>query len=120
MSVEIGPQRATPVGIILVCLFLMVYSLFWIVTWVLAQMGGNGLIALLSLVIAVAVLVLAYFLYHGNRTAWWVTLAALVVSTVWRLSLVMAGQSTNLLNAIVGSGLVLYLLSKHEFYQATS
>ncbi|WP_265111088.1 hypothetical protein [Halosolutus halophilus] len=112
MAEEADSPGHPPVGIILVCLLLGLYSLFWILT----GMVGNGPIALLSLAVAAGVLLLAYSLYSGSRTAWWLTIIFFGGSTLWRLSLVASGEPSNLLNAVVGVMLVLYLLSKHEFY----
>lgn len=117
MTEKVDSHRRTPLGIILVCLLLGLYSFFWILTWILAGAVGNGIIALLSLVVAVGVLFLALFLYLGNRIAWWITITFIGGSTLWRLSLVAGGELNNLLNVVVGSIIFLYLVSRHEFYQ---
>ena len=117
MADGIESSGRTPVGIILVCLLLIVYGLFWMLTWFLAGIIGNGLVAVLSVSIAVGFLLLAYFLYRGSRTAWLITLVFIGGSTFWRLSLVVAGETDNLVNTVVGVILVLYLISQHEFYR---
>lgn len=82
-------------------------------------MVGNELIGALSISVAVGVLLLAYFLYIGNRTAWWITVAFVGGSTVWRLSLAVQGGMDNLTNAFVGVILLAYLTSKYDFYRPT-
>lgn len=119
MTGTTGSRRRTPVGIILVCVVLVLYGLFWLLTWGLAAMVGNELIVALAMGVAVGVLLLAYFLYIGHRAAWVVTIAFIGGSTAWRLSLVARGEPENLSNAVVGSILLLYLLSKHDFYRPT-
>lgn len=114
---ELESGQPTPVGIILVCLLLIVYGLFWILTWLLAGIVGNGMVAVLSMSIAAGILLLSYFLYRGSRTAWVITLVFIGGSTLWRLSLVVAGETDNLVNTVVGVFLVLYLISQHEFYR---
>ena len=110
-------RRRTPGGIILLCLLLVFYSILWIVTWIVAGAVGNVAIAALSMMVAVSVLLLAYFLYVGSPAAWWIALVFLGGSTLWRLSLVAGGEPDNLLNAIVGILLVVYLVSQHDFYR---
>lgn len=119
MTEEADSRDRTPIGISLVCLLLVGYGLFWILTWFLAGMVGNWIVVLLSMVVATSVLILAAFLYTGNRTAWWVSLVFIGGSTLWRISLVADGELDNLVNATVGILLILYLLSKHAFYQPT-
>lgn len=116
MSGESGSRSKTPVGIILICALLVLYAFLWFVTWLVAGTIGNGVIAVVSVPVSVAVLLLAYLLYHGNRTAWWIVLIFIGGSTLWRLALVVGGKPENLMNAIVGVALVLYLLSQYEFF----
>lgn len=106
-----------PLGIILVSLLFVLYGLFWILTWGLATVVGNGVVAGLSLVVAVVVLLVAYYLYSGVRLAWWIAVAAIGASTLWRMSLVAGGAPENLSNAVVGLLVLLYLLGRHEYYQ---
>lgn len=110
----------TPIGVILITAVLVLYSLFWIVTWILASIGNNPLIAVLSLGIGAGVLGVAYYLYVGNRSAWWFTLALLGGSTLWRISQVASGHADSLSNAIVGALLFILLASQIGFYRPTS
>ncbi len=120
MTDEDTAHTRTPVGVILVSAVIVLYGLFWLLTWILAGISGNAAIALLSMAVAAGVLALAYFLYAGHRAAWWLTIILLGGSTVWRLSLVARGQPDNLLNAVVGVLLLLLLISQHDFYRPTS
>lgn len=113
-------QRQTPLGIVLISLLLALYGIFWVLTWILAGMAGNGGIAALSLIVAVGVMILAYFLYAGSRAAWWITIVFVGGSTLWRLSLVSRGDMSNLLNAAVGVVIVFYLLHQRDFHQPFS
>lgn len=106
-------HRETPAGIVLLCLFLVVYSLLWFVT----AAFGTGALAALSVGVAVGVLVLAYFLYAGSLVAWWLALLSVGASTLWRLVLVASGSPDNLSNAVVGTVLLAYLVSQREFYR---
>jgi hypothetical protein len=111
-------RKRTPLGVILICLFLLFYGVFWVLTGALAGMVGNGPVVLVSVAVVVGVVLLAYFLYIGSRIAWLIAIASLVLSTLWRMSLVAGGEMDNISNAVVGLVIVLYLLSQHNFYQS--
>lgn len=82
-------------------------------------MVGNWIVVPFSMVVATSVLILATFLYTGNRTVWWLSPVFIGGSTLCRLSLVADGELVYLVNAAVGILLILYLLSKYAFYQTT-
>ncbi|GAB3686086.1 hypothetical protein GCM10028857_17590 [Salinarchaeum chitinilyticum] len=116
-STQAGNARSrTPAGIVILCLLLTLYSVLWFVT----AAFGTGAIAAIAIPVAVSVLVLVYLLYTGSAVGWWLALVALAGSTLWRFSLVARGSADNLSNALVGLGLLAYLISKHEFYGAFS
>jgi len=112
---ETARQR-TPAGIVLLCLVLVLYSLLWFLSATL----GSGPTAALSITVAVGVLVLVYLLYTGSTAGWWLGLLFLGGSTLWRFSLVAHGHVENLLNALVGLGILAYLLSQSAFYRPLS
>lgn len=114
MTAESDPS-STPIGIVFVSGLLILYGVIWMITWGVALIARNEPVALLSMVIFVAVLVLAWALYVGNRVAWGTTILTVGVSTVWRLSLVPRDPS-NLVNAVVGVIIVGYLVTQREYY----
>jgi hypothetical protein len=109
-------NRRTPVGIVLLCLLLTVYSVLWFVT----AGFGTGATAALSTSVAVGVLFLVYLLYTGSAVGWWLALAVIAGSTLWRFSLVARGYADNLSNAVVGLVILAYLVSQSEFYRPFS
>ena len=106
----------TPIGVIAVCLLVVLYGGFWLLTGVLAVVAANGPVLLLSLVVGLAVLGLAGGLYDGSPVAWWVAVVVFGASTVWRLSRVAGGAAGDLTNAVVGAVVVGYLLWRRDFF----
>lgn len=112
-------RKRPPAGTIVVCVVLLLYGLFWLLTGLLAMRPATVVVAALAFIVAVGLVLLAVLLYRGHRTAWWIAIAFFAASTLWRLSLLVGGERSNVLNAIVGVLLLLCLLSTSEFYQPT-
>lgn len=101
-----------PLGISVVSGLVVLYALLWLLTGLYAR---DGSLAVFAMIVAAALVVLAWALYAGNAVAWGLTLAGVGASIVWRLSLVPRDPS-NLVNAFVGVCLVGYLLVRAEFF----
>jgi hypothetical protein len=108
-----GARQRPPLGVVLLCLFFVVYSGLWLVT---AAFGTTAMAAL-SVSVAVGVLIVTYLLYTGSAAGWWITLVLIGGSTLWRFTLVVRGRPDNLSNAVGGLVLLAYLVSQYEFYQ---
>ncbi|MCO8247029.1 MULTISPECIES: hypothetical protein [unclassified Haladaptatus] len=118
MTEEAGEEKRTPLGISLLCLLLLLYAFFWMLAWMLSR--GSPVLEVIAVPIIVGLLLLAYLLYAGNRTGLWIAMVVLGGSTLWRFSLVVAGETGNLSNALVGVVLVLYLFSQRDYYRSTT
>lgn len=115
-----GPDVARerpPAGVVLAAVALALYGLFWVLTATLAGAVGDALIVVVSTAVAAGVLGLAYFLYAGDRAAWWLAVALLAGSTLWRLTLVARGSADDLVNALVGVLLLVLLVRRREFFR---
>lgn len=107
-------QRRTPVGVLLCSLLLGLFGVAWIGFGFL--IGGGGLV-LISWLVGGSVLLIAYFLSRGSLLAWWLAIAVIGGSTLWRLGLVVDGRPNAVVSAVVSLVLVGYLLSQYDFYR---
>lgn len=112
-------RRRTPVGIVLVSLLLGLFAIAWIGFGFLFGSGGLGGFALMGWLLGGTILLVAYFLYRGSFLAWWLAIALIGGSTLWRLGLVVDGRPNAVASAVVSLVLVGYLLSQYDFYRET-
>ena len=115
-----GSSEGTPPGVIFVCLLVLLYAAFWLLTDVLAAGAPDGPSVVLSAVVGVVVLGVTYSLFRGSRTAWWVAVVAFGVGTAWHLSLVAGGAVDDLTNAVLGVVVLGFLLWRRDYYRPSN
>ena len=109
-------KRRTPVGIVLCSLLLALFGVAWIG---FGFLFGAGNLALISFLVGGSVLLVAYFLYRGSLLAWWLAVALIGGSALWRLGLIVEGRPDAVVSAVVSLVLVGYLFSQYDFYRET-
>lgn len=109
-------RRRTPVGIVLLSLLLGLYGIVWLG---FGFLFGGGVLGQVSWLLGGIILLVAYFLYRGSLLAWWLAVALIGGSTLWRLGLVVGGHPDDVVNTVVGLALAGYLLSQYDFYRET-